>query len=579
MSGFGINTSYSNNYGWQGVPYQLPSIDYTQINPNYSLFDYSNFNNGLNYNFGNTSISTGSSSKTTELSDEDKAKAYKKNREIHKQNAAARKEIKAVIQENKAQLAEIEAMKDADGNIPMPQEGEKIETLADRKKMPWYKRTWKAVKAMGKGVLKMGMDFLGMENGKFNLKKCIKNVSIAALAIGACFIPYVGPVISYGLLATGVIAGGVKTGIGIHKAVNAKTAVERDRAFEDVGAGAFTAISSAVGLKAKGTSFRLSNTSSASTAKTATGQWFKDFGVNSFKATKHAVVTDAAAVKAAGGGFKGYKNVVVDKTKAAWAECKPKTSFENSVKAQKSELTTKIAEIDAKLADTTISAQERALLSAQRQSYQNYNNELNSLKTKSEWTKFGREPISKAQEKHLIELREQFAKNGSVEINGQTITDADKAIFDKYITQMINEEANLTKSAGKLFSAKEDAMSRMGIRKERFKKDLNDYVGEQSNWFKYQWQLNKMNLEHLSTGQKVWHGTKAAAAAPFKLMMLPFKPYMMYEQSAANATPYKIDQLINPYYETYGEVIAATELIKAINAQNKELKAGLKELK
>ena len=203
-------------------------------------------------------------------SKKEKTLSFEERRKKIRENADKIKAYNEAIADNKAQIAEIKAMKDADGNVAMPKEGEKIETLADRKKMPWYQRTWKAVKAMGKGVFKMGVDFLGFENGKFNLKKCLKNVGIAAVAIGACFIPVAGPIISTALIATGVVAGTVKTGIGISKAVKAETAVERDRAFEDIGAGAFTAVSSAIGLKTKGASFRLSQSSTATSATTAT---------------------------------------------------------------------------------------------------------------------------------------------------------------------------------------------------------------------------------------------------------------------------------------------------------------------
>ena len=269
MTGFGMNTQ---NYGaaWQGIPYQMPMNTGFNYNCNWSsnatpLFNY---NNG--YNFMSVFYDASSSLSASSSSKKKKGLTFVEKQKLYAEKAEEIKQYQEAIKANNAKIAEVKAMKDADGNVPMPKEDGTIETLEDRKKQPWYKRAWNAVKNMGNGVFKMGTDFLGFENGKFNLKKCLKNVGIAALAVGACCLPVVGGAIATTMLVAGVTVGAVKTGIGIHKAVNAKTVVERDRAFEDIGAGAFTAISSAVGLKAKGASFRLSQTSSTAPAASTT---------------------------------------------------------------------------------------------------------------------------------------------------------------------------------------------------------------------------------------------------------------------------------------------------------------------
>ena len=76
----------------------------------------------------------------------------------------------------------------------------------------------------GTSLLNLGKSIIGFDkDGKWNPLKCLKNVVITAAAIGACFIPYVGPYIGYVLLATGV-AGSV---VGVAKGVEKLNEAER----------------------------------------------------------------------------------------------------------------------------------------------------------------------------------------------------------------------------------------------------------------------------------------------------------------------------------------------------------------
>ncbi len=118
-----------------------------------------------------------------------------------------------------------------------------------RKNTPWYKRAGRAVCNGVQGIWKLATNFVGYEDGKWNWKKCLKNVGIAAGAIALCAIPGVGPLISTTLLTIGVGAGAYGVGKGICKAVNAETTADLDHAYQDIGSGAFIGVTSALGIK------------------------------------------------------------------------------------------------------------------------------------------------------------------------------------------------------------------------------------------------------------------------------------------------------------------------------------------
>ena len=574
MTGIGVNPQF-NNFNWQNIPYQMPASQ--NYNTNFNLFNNSNFNiPAFNYNNGNNYMSL-FSTPASSSSKKEKTLSFEERRKKIEENADKIKAFNEAIADNKAQMAEIKAMKDENGNVAAPKEGEKIETLADRKKMPWYKRTWKAVKAMVTGVFKMGTDFIGFENGKFNLKKCLKNVGFAAIAVGLCALPVVGPILSTTMLCAGLGMGVYKVGNGIVKAAKAKTAVERDRAFEDIGAGAAVTFLSGRALTVKGAAFANSNSALASKGNTKFGQFIKDTFVNPFKATKFNVSQDVLAIRNAGGGFKGYGSVIVDKTKASWAACKPKETFDASLNSQKQSLANKIAELDAKMGDPAVSAQEKAMLQLEKATYETYAQQLDGLKTKSDWFNFGRKPVSKENQEILTNLQKEFAANGRVEISGQAVTD--KSLFDAKIQEIISAQSKLSSDASKLLTAKDNAMARMGVRNKRFQTEVDEYLGGHSDsWFKTQWDINKMHTEGRTWYQNLWTGTKGTVKGAFQAVGLPFKPYQIYLESSSGATPYHVDQLLNPYYQVVGEAVSANEILKALNDEQKQLKDELAKI-
>ena len=160
----------------------------------------------------------------------------------------------------------------------------------------------------------MGKSFIGYdENGKWSFKKCIKNIAITAAAVGATFIPVVGPAIGYGLLAYGVGSGVVGVAKGVSKLNKARTAEEEEQARQEICAGALVGLSSAAGMRGLGKSFSTAaKASGASTtsriatlAKPRTGAWGKvvettsqfsrDMTVNALRATGKAMQAEQKA--------------------------------------------------------------------------------------------------------------------------------------------------------------------------------------------------------------------------------------------------------------------------------------------
>lgn len=182
----------------------------------------------------------------------EKAKAEEKL--ANEQLIAQKEEIKTALTTVDNSIKDLKKSKKKDGSAIV---------ATSRKDMTWGQRALRTVTNMGKGIWNTIKGVAGFESdGKWNWKKCLKNAAITAAAIGACFIPVVGPAIGVALAATGVAAGTVgivKSSVEMSKA---KTDAEKDKAQQNLGANIFVTISSALGLKGAGKAFRTSNAAS-----------------------------------------------------------------------------------------------------------------------------------------------------------------------------------------------------------------------------------------------------------------------------------------------------------------------------
>ncbi len=182
----------------------------------------------------------------------------------------------------------------------------------------------------GTAVVNIGKGLVGIEkDGSWNWKKGLTNAAITIGAIGASFIPVIGPVIGYGMLAGGAVFGTIGVAKGVSELKNAKTDLEKDKAQQDICTNALVAGLSVFGLRGLGSGLRTGATTSASTsgvtmakASAATSRtglvgksieaasnFGRDITVNAWRATSNAVRADLAAVNVAGGGVSGASKV------------------------------------------------------------------------------------------------------------------------------------------------------------------------------------------------------------------------------------------------------------------------------
>ncbi len=130
---------------------------------------------------------------------------------------------------------------------------------------------------------KVGSFFKGIGKSIVNGVKSIctpKGLFKAALTIGACMIPGIGPVIGMGLAVAGVAKGATTVLKGAAQASAATTDAEAKAAWENIGGGAFTTAASAVGVKGAAKAIGNMNKAAAATG-----------GVDVSKATGFAKAT------------------------------------------------------------------------------------------------------------------------------------------------------------------------------------------------------------------------------------------------------------------------------------------------
>lgn len=449
------------------------------------------------YGWGNTTSSTNNESK--KLTYEEKLAQYKEKAELRK----AQREYELELKTANENMQQIEAAKQEDGSAVIKTE------MKDYKKLSWWKKTLRACGNMAQGVWKIATNFVGYENGKWNWKKCLKNVSIAAAVIGLTCIPYVGPVISAGLLASGVIAGTVGTGVGIYKACKAESVEELDKGFQDIGSGAFIGITSAFGLK----------------------------GLS----------------KAGGGGVSGICNSVKQGMSAgkqsiqnqgffkAWGQnikaqlpASPKNRFENSKNKLLDDLNRQAAELDAQINESTGSTQ--ALLKNDKSAIEKQIAELNRCNTKKQWDNLRTNSCSHKRVQTLQEKLSKLELDGSVNLNRTTLT-ADNI---SQVESMVQRAEALTKQLESISRLRLATMRLMALRPKKYGAELDAFAGHSRTRLGYQWDMR---------GQVT---LKGAAKLPFKVVgtywNLPFKPWNYVSKTPAGSY-YKIEQAILPVYE------------------------------
>lgn len=480
-----------------------------------SNFMYTNFTPMYN-NFGGFQMPLfGSSYTTSESSNNTDSYENWKKEELQKQQEIANKAVfleerneeikktKELIEAHEKAIKNIEDGKKSDGtyvvnvsalNGPQIKEDGTVDKEAAKpKKKGFLAKAGEWVCSAGAALKNMGKSLIGFDkDGKWNWKKCLKNVAITVAAVGASFIPVVGPAIGYGLLAYGVVSGGVGVAKGIAKLDKAKTEEEKEQARQDICSGAFVGISSAVGLrglgksvstaaKASGANTTTLGVSAVAKARTGIGkpveiisQFARDISVNALKATSNAIKADKALIATSGGGLKGFGKAYATKVDTAlkntnnWSK-----KYQDKFNEVETSLNNKIAELNNKINAET-NAAKRTLLQEQKAMLEKNLNELHSIsgfKSKTEFDKLNTENSAIKNQEQLSSYTQN--SRGGYEINGQSIS---QQRFDVFKKEMESLQKSYLKDLQKLNQLKESQMRNFAQKPDAHRRELNEYT-------------------------------------------------------------------------------------------------------
>ena len=472
------------------------------------------WNTSFNY-WGISPWQTSSSSKTSK---EETYKEYqerlKKERELAAEEIkikGAKSELKETYVKNLEDLdkskAQIEAGKKADGSSTV---------TASSKDLGFWGKAGRWLSNAGTALKNIGKSLIGYkEDGSWSLGKCLKNIAITAGAVALTCIPVVGPIIGAGMLAAGVIGGGIGVAKGISKLNDAKTDAEKDKAQQEICANAFVGITSALGVKGLGKSFRTaaSTSSNASTAAARTSVAGKviekasnagrDMTVNAFKAVKHSVKQDAKAVQK-NGFWHTYKSKAVTayQNLNSWKE-----RFNNKRAELQKSVDTRLTDVDNQINEiqnlnringrlTPAEQQRLALLKEEKLLLQKNQKELNmyfgaSTKEKSMYDKLLNDNSGIWAQKRIANRQ---ASNTPNRIQGKDIPEAQLSAFYKRI---LAEQKKYSKAVNELTKIKENVMRSMAkhpddnvVELSRYITDLNVHKKwyKPSSWFKNDYQ-------------------------------------------------------------------------------------------
>ena len=548
-----LSTSYR-NYWESNIPqgfnlgYSLPMSNYIQP---------SNYSNFWNMGCGNSSAGTSKPESKKFDSYEEYAAHINEVRNAQREVNVKRSEIKAAITEIDDGIQEIRSSQKEDGSAVV---------APKRKEMGFWGKTLRFLSNAGQGIVNMGKSLLGYEaDGSWNWKKALKNAVITAAAIGACFIPVVGPAIGYGLLAFGAASGAVgivKSSIDIS---NAKTDEELDKAQQNLGANIFVTATSVIGLKGAGSAFRTSGAATGAATGAASGtasaasaassgsrlaaagknisNFCKDVTVNAYKGAKQASVNDMASVRA-NGFWKTYRTKVTD----SFGSLRYTQKFEKQQSDLIKSLEDRISKIDAQLASKT--GNEKALLELEKESVTSIINKIRNAKTKADWEAFATD--KDIVDMHSILQGERAGANDAMLATIKRINKENKALLEKL---------------DKLAKAKDNSMKELACQPKKHKTELDDYTADlsvESHWWnpKFGNDYQKI-LGHNSRNKALMHGFGSACISPA-------------------GTPVKFGySLIDPMYSDFGMVLTpdvVSAQLQELEAQKEQLEAALKEL-
>ncbi len=531
----------------------------------------------FNYNFGMLpmspmfpslpSFSTASNNPSLNSANaEEYQRALAKRQKEYREKSAAifksQAENKAKYEDLNKNLNLIESSKKEDGSAVVNME------LKDyRKELSWGKRALRALSNMGEGIIKIGADFVGYENGKIKIGKLLRNLAIAGGVIALTCIPGVGPVISTALLATGVLAGGFGVTKGIVKASKAESVEELDAAFQNIGGGAFIGVTSAIGLKGLGKGFRVSQLGgNAETA--AKGNFLTDMTVNAFKATKAGAEASKAALSDAiaqsnTSKFSTFNRVWSQNTKEQFVTIfSKKDALQKAQQASKEEIQARIGEIDTKLADNTISQAERAQLTSEKKFLTRQNKKFSNAHSKKEYDT-AVEKLKKRTDA-LKKAGKKLNAEGTCNFDGVTLSKSNPDDI-KFIETLLKQTKKLSKETAEISKLQKSVIKRMAFRPKKNKTEIEKYLGS----------TDKSTLSNLWELNGKWKAPFKFAWDAFNLMWMPWS----YLQKTDAGRAWNIYEGVNSKYEMSMIVSMLGGMFNTQNLTAEEVKQAEEELK
>lgn len=366
---------------------------------------------------------------------------------------------------------------------PTFDENGKIKKAEKPKKGFWEKAgAW--LGSAGSALKNMGKSFIGYDkDGKWKLGNCLKNIAITAAAIGACFIPVVGPAIGYGLLAYGVASGGYGVYKGVKKLNKAKTAEEEEIARQEICSGTIVGVASAVGMRGLGKAFRTGASASSSTATAATSttgkiaqgvsNFAKDMTINAVKGTAQAMRADQALIAAKGGGFSGFTKAFGSKISNAWSGFNNwEKLYDAQYKKMETSLNNQISELNTQISAET-NAVKKALLQEQKTMLESNLTELRSMSGIKTKTEFDNMRTTNSATKNQEQLGSYTECSRGYEVNGQRVS---QQRFDTFKSEVEAMQKQYNKDLQSLIDKKECTMRQYAAKPKKHTRELNEYT-------------------------------------------------------------------------------------------------------
>lgn len=577
--------------------------------PMMNNFSYGWGNNSFNWNTPSwgTSAWTSSSSSKKETLEEYEARIKKENAEKNekiKTLLAQRQEGNKALQQIQEQKTILNGTVKEDGSVEVKGSIQADGTIKEEKleNMSTGAKIMRGGMNLIKGIGNVCKSFVGVDpkTGKWDPVKCIRNVGIAVGVAALCVFAAPLGAAAAAALGGGAIAAGVGTAVaaiptalayggiatgaymaskGIYDTAKADTLQEFDQGTQDIGAGAFIGLSSAIGLKGISKTAGVSSTSNG-TIMSSVSTGAKNIFVNPWKASSQNFQWAEAGYTL--NGLSGAREAV----KLGQANI-AKNAFTEHAQQLKTKLETQIADVESRYSAAT-SAKDKALLDLEYDGLvKQYSQFENLPTTKSGWKGF--ENSTKEYNSQLRSYKRALRPlgKGEVEIHGQKFVKADKKALSEAVSSIKKSLKSNQRQMETLKKERFSSMQRMAGSSQHAA-EVNEFgfsnklYGAPSNWVQskyYGFSLPKSTFGYVNMlGAGAMYATepywalqgaaKASGAMPLN-GMYAYQP--IQEQGETTVIPAEQYAQAKSGYEAQEKQIK--EALAQVESQLKELRA------